>query len=382
MYTTGIHIPKPKIIRSNSMNKGSPTYIHINSIKSNKSISPPHPLDIQIKEIEIDDEDIESDQSESDFEEVNESFENSSVSSCNSVSSSVSSLSSLPSFINLKSKSSVCSSTVNLDLNKYVVQGACNESLSKLSTRIKSTGPKSLVNNAYHHHQRPHITANNNKFIDTKVHNNNNNHHHLNHNHHHNYNLPLIEMKTFNLESPLNSDNMEMESMFLSANKLFKNRDERINNKFLILYAIDYNSRIRGYLPNSNNINYELSKHKHLIDFHKHHNLMRISNLARDKLWKSIILEPRSDKCPNGQIDHSHYIYLGNNENRPGNSLTMKNGNYLPWSNKPSLKPTGVLNNKHLNNGPNPNSGVSRSQYTIKGWTNSRWIDSSKDLVY
>lgn len=200
----------------------------------------------------------------------------------------------------------------------------------------------------------------------------------------------------------------------LTSKKSFKNRDERINSNFLRLYAIDYNSRMSKILPNT----YTIDEFQSIITnsnsigvklFHERFNFYKISNINKDKLWKSVILPPRSDGFPTDCINLSQYIFVGDspattptpatnlklklnsnsnsNDNSRDNgevgysSLIRLNGNYQPWNNSiKSIKPTGILPNiKFINNGKSPNSGVSKTQFTVKGWCNSRWIDISKD---
>ncbi|KAK6459272.1 uncharacterized protein RJT20DRAFT_124477 [Scheffersomyces xylosifermentans] len=175
--------------------------------------------------------------------------------------------------------------------------------------------------------------------------------------------------------------------------KSFKNRDHRINSSFLRLYAFDYNARMNSKtLPNTTNVTgnanhpelYKLISEKpQLLDFHNRYNVSRISNLSRDKLWNSVILPPRSDDSPSLSIDCNDYIYLGESDEDIHYSLIRKSGNYLPWDSasaslRPTLRPAGILNHgKTKVNGMAPNSGFTKSQFTVKGWCNPRWVDSS-----
>ncbi|KAG5422226.1 hypothetical protein I9W82_001321 [Candida metapsilosis] len=160
----------------------------------------------------------------------------------------------------------------------------------------------------------------------------------------------------------------------------FKNRDHRINPQFLRLYAYDYNARVNSKtLPNSLSQEELMSiivNNPHLKSFHKKYNIYHISNSSREKLWNSVVLKPRLDKSPDQSIDYEDYICVADNSvvtHTP--SLTRKHSKYLPWDLKPSIKPAGVLpGGKWEFNGKAPNSGVSKTQFTVKGWCNSRWV--------
>ncbi|KAI5968370.1 hypothetical protein CANMA_002361 [Candida margitis] len=159
----------------------------------------------------------------------------------------------------------------------------------------------------------------------------------------------------------------------------FKNRDHRINSQFLRLYAYDYNARMNSRsLPNSLSQEELVSiimDRPHLKPFHKKHNIYHISNLSREKLWNSVVLKPRLDKSPQQNIDYEDYICTDNDNKLTYASITRKHGKYLPWDLKPSIKPAGVLpGGKWEFNGQAPNSGISKTQFTVKGWCNSRWV--------
>lgn len=174
--------------------------------------------------------------------------------------------------------------------------------------------------------------------------------------------IKSIELTTFNqLTDPI---------FDVFPTKSFKHRDERINNKFLKLYAIDLSSRKKGYLPNNTS---EIQPTQY--EFHNKYNLMLLSASSRDKLWQHIILPPRSDDTPGNVINKEAFIHV---EQQQQSSLIMKNGDFLPWNSRiKSWKPCGELpNGKKIVNGENPNSGVTTTQYTVKGWCNSRWTDS------
>lgn len=174
--------------------------------------------------------------------------------------------------------------------------------------------------------------------------------------------FPAIELTSFR--------HSKCEQFEKLPTRSFRNRDERINCDFLRLYALDYHCRSNNYLPHSNNSSIPQSQQR----FHDKYNLYKLSNDSKDKLWNSIVLKPRSDPFPSQHISHENYIHSA--EEIQSSSLIMKNGHHLPWSkNCKSLKPTGIIPNKYLVNGLNPNSGVTNCQYTIKGWCNERWME-------
>lgn len=165
-----------------------------------------------------------------------------------------------------------------------------------------------------------------------------------------------IELTTFNESQP--------QEIVHHITKV-KNRDERINCNFLKLYAQDYSSRQKGYLPQDHG-NFIIDKN--LQKFHQQYNIYKVSNASKDKLWQNIILPPRKDEMPT-VIDHKNYILV---EGENTKTIVM-NGSHIPWMNKKSIKPTGC-EGKYLINGLNPNSGITRTQYTVKGWVNKRWL--------
>ncbi|EGW31573.1 uncharacterized protein SPAPADRAFT_62189 [Spathaspora passalidarum NRRL Y-27907] len=120
-----------------------------------------------------------------------------------------------------------------------------------------------------------------------------------------------------------------------------------------------------------------------LRQFHYQYNIYRVSCMSRDKLWNSVILPPRSDESPTWEIDPAEYVFRGKEDDDDLNySIIRKEGKYLPWDSimKPSIKPAGVLpKGRCIFNGMAPNSGVTKTQFTVKGWCNSRWVDCSQE---
>ncbi|KAK6199342.1 uncharacterized protein RJT21DRAFT_3147 [Scheffersomyces amazonensis] len=211
------------------------------------------------------------------------------------------------------------------------------------------------------------------------------------------------ELVTFN--SQAHNHNTDEELFRVPGGRSFKNRDHRLNSTFLRLYAIDYNARVvTGTLVNQSSPPQQSSTSciqdyfigeedlpVNLAKFHSKYDIFKISNLSRDKLWKSVVLPPRQDTSPSNCINCDDYIYVGEDQKSPMSySLTRKSGDYLPWSNKyynncnrafpqtKTLKPAGVLSNTTtVNNGLAPTAGFTKTQFTVKGWCNPRWVDTS-----
>ncbi|ODV81041.1 uncharacterized protein CANTADRAFT_20587 [Suhomyces tanzawaensis NRRL Y-17324] len=176
----------------------------------------------------------------------------------------------------------------------------------------------------------------------------------------------------------------------LYTRKSFKSRDQRINSAFLRLYAADFHARtVTRTLPNTS---YDASNQDHtelasmvesnplLKNFHYHHNIYRVSSMSRDKLWNSIILPPRADDSPQHCIDYSTYIYIGDDSSHNVSSVIRPSGkNYMPWcsrsgNNTSTFTPAGTKRNGPVMlNGLAPSSGVTKTQFTVKGWCNPRW---------
>lgn len=141
----------------------------------------------------------------------------------------------------------------------------------------------------------------------------------------------------------------------------------RFNNQFLRLYALDCNARaISKTLPLSDETNLPkfLNKCPNLTKFDQIYDLQAISSKSKAKLWASILLEPRDDFYPKSHVDHKDYIKLKSNNEKEFDGISR-------------LAPTGILPySKGVFNNESPNSGVSRCQYTSKGWVNKRWFSN------
>lgn len=191
-------------------------------------------------------------------------------------------------------------------------------------------------------------------------------------------NMQVEELKTFNCCGVLRE--CELDKLPLGV---YKAREVREGSSFLMLFAHDYNARLNGTLPNSyssEEIAHMTKSDARIADFHKKYNIVRVSNLSRDKLWKYVALSPREDNCPSSTIDHSNYIHIGG-ANEKGTSLVRCKGAHLPWANSSSpvrcSPPAGIRKGcRPCFNGSSPSSGVTHTQFTVKGWANSRWLDS------
>ena len=64
-------------------------------------------------------------------------------------------------------------------------------------------------------------------------------------------------------------------------------------------------------LPNSPTQDelYKIIKRHPNIKFHYKHNIHRISNMSREKLWNNVILPPRQDDSPELFIKVTHILY-------------------------------------------------------------------------
>lgn len=157
----------------------------------------------------------------------------------------------------------------------------------------------------------------------------------------------------------------------------YRGRDPRMNSTFLRLYAMDYDARCSSLLPcayTSRELSYVINQSRATKAFHRRYNIIRISDLSRDKLWDSVVLPPRVDEPPSMFIDLSNYIYVG--DERKGPKVHFQDDRLMHYPNA-----AGVLNTgKSYRNGDSPQAGKSRPQYTKKGWCNPRWVDSSSNF--
>lgn len=171
-----------------------------------------------------------------------------------------------------------------------------------------------------------------------------------------------------------------------------RNREPRINSKFLIMYSLDYSSRLNHYLPNtqsSSEVAELVASSKALYNFHRAYDLNKMSLLSRDKLWANVVLLARHDALPLTHVRYEDYIKCGSNlllylSCTPQHSHTiirLDGEDYVPWSHMDltrAVKPAGVLQGSPtLCNSDLPSSGLSRSQFTVKGWCNKRWVSAA-----
>ncbi|KAL6452977.1 hypothetical protein SBY92_000322 [Candida maltosa Xu316] len=203
--------------------------------------------------------------------------------------------------------------------------------------------------------------------------------------------LPPIIKEEIHIEEMEDSEDMQELTTFKASNNQFpdhhqhdyvkyKTRESRCNAQFLKLYAYDRNARTSTMtLPNSTTqeeLKRIMKSRPQIKKFHYAHNVQRISNMSREKLWSSVVLPPRNDESPGLSINGDNYILVDSEVN--SYSIVRKEGKYLPWLSKESIKPAGVLSQgKWLFNSEAPNSGVTKSQFTVKGWCNPRWIEWS-----
>ncbi|KAK6890029.1 hypothetical protein K6H09_005136 [Candida tropicalis] len=193
--------------------------------------------------------------------------------------------------------------------------------------------------------------------------------------------IPELENEVVNeTDDPVDQDQVMQELTTFKSS-------EPHHCKFLRLYAFDHHARTKSsVLPNYMSHD-ELKRliviRPHLKEFHYEYNIHRISSLSKEKLWNSVILPPRNDDSPRLFIDGENYICIeevNEDELSSGYSIVRKQGGYMPWVLKQSIRPAGVLpKSKCIFNSEAPNSGVTNCQFTVKGWCNPRWVDISKE---
>ncbi|QPG73931.1 hypothetical protein FOA43_001246 [Brettanomyces nanus] len=176
----------------------------------------------------------------------------------------------------------------------------------------------------------------------------------------------------------------------MSGNIATKAREPRINSEFLKVYALDYSCRLRNYLKISDqeldlyqqefldsgceSIDKFLNEYivgdngeEDSLNAKQFRETLKLSLLARDKLWKNVILPPRDD-LP--QYTKKHYVQqLEKPQTSAGSGacLVRTQGKFMPWLNindfdsksKKSIPPYGRLANG--------------DQFTVRGWCNERW---------
>lgn len=159
-----------------------------------------------------------------------------------------------------------------------------------------------------------------------------------------------------------------------------RNREFRINCDFLKRYAIDYSARVNFLLPLAPE-DVDIMVHKgNLNRFDAQYGLTRISELSKEKLWNSVVLQPRSDAFPGLAIDSERFVFDADPERR-NRAVAVKNGGVIPWATHQSrLRPAGALRGtRSLGSTCSPTLGKTVTQYTIKGWRNERWNDISAE---
>lgn len=159
-----------------------------------------------------------------------------------------------------------------------------------------------------------------------------------------------------------------------------RNREFRINCDFLKRYAIDYSARVNFLLPLAPE-DVEIMVHKgNLNRFDTQYGLTRISELSKEKLWNSVVLQPRGDAFPGLAIDSDRFVVDDDSE-RSNRGVTVKNGGVIPWATHQNrLRPAGALRGtRSLGSTCSPTLGKTVAQYTIKGWRSERWNDISAE---
>ncbi|GMM29186.1 hypothetical protein DAMA08_019020 [Martiniozyma asiatica (nom. inval.)] len=181
----------------------------------------------------------------------------------------------------------------------------------------------------------------------------------------------------------------------MASSSLCNSRESRINSNFLRFYATDCANRFNNYLtiPECDLDFYQHEYHhsncKSIDEFIENYlfdgltnrgrgrintfkNDLKIGLLAREKLWSNVILKPRVDLF--NKFTKYEFIKLSNETNSSIDGPLVRNkGKFIPWINfdnfnklsQKSLAPYGRLDND--------------TQFTVKGWAHTRWIDSSKD---
>ncbi|CAK7896740.1 hypothetical protein CAAN1_03S05006 [[Candida] anglica] len=375
------------------------------SITLESYCSPCHPLDFSELEVSDDDEDDDLESEDSDFAFPNSfnSYASSSLSS--SVSSTSPSFSFQHSFPTKKPSSSQLSAVTvsSSPVKKQLFSTSSSNNLAKLLekqqqpstvfkpmtmsrsnsvTSMSSTmsssfsalamSPKTLFQRYFATSNVDEVLPKSSSTVDSSTSSNSS--------------IPCTqELQTWSVETHANNLVHDLRE------KPTRNRDYRVNPRFLIMYTYDYNSRVNGYLPNSHTKEEveDLTHVEGIKDFHLQHNLCKISSISRDKLWENVVLPARIDPLPSNSIEYKDYVHVEESSYPPHPSLNRKHSivkvdgcEYFPWSslqNKhKSVKPAGFLKGgKTLVNGIQPSSGITKSQFTIKGWCNKRWVSTS-----
>lgn len=143
--------------------------------------------------------------------------------------------------------------------------------------------------------------------------------------------------------------------MAADANKC---REVRVNSDFLRRYALDCSARLHAVLPLSDDMDEVamLTRKPELKRFDARYGLARVSALSKEKLWHSVVLEPRTDA-------------------RPLKCIVAQDGNANAAAPLRMLQlPAGVLwSARHMHHSSDWCTISTFTQYTRKGWSSERW---------
>lgn len=139
-----------------------------------------------------------------------------------------------------------------------------------------------------------------------------------------------------------------------------KCREVRVNSDFLRQYALDYSARLGAVLPVSDDVDEitRLTQTPALKQFDAKYGLVHISSLSKEKLWHSVVLEPREDARPNKSI------VTQPNRTAAAPLVLLR----------PLQLPAGVLGSaRHIHHSSDWCTMSTFTQYTRKGWCDERW---------
>ncbi|KAH3680532.1 hypothetical protein WICMUC_000263 [Wickerhamomyces mucosus] len=145
-----------------------------------------------------------------------------------------------------------------------------------------------------------------------------------------------------------------------------KTRESRINSQFLRLYAYETSSRSKGLLQ-------DISKYDDDRIYNKKQEIpsnlsekIKFSMCVREKLWEKVILPARNDSSNLGTVEYINENDIVNKSNsNKQNDCLLK-----PW-----VKLTDFKLLDHFNTfSPRGTLQKGKIQYTVKGWTNKKWI--------
>ncbi|ODQ83151.1 hypothetical protein BABINDRAFT_6009 [Babjeviella inositovora NRRL Y-12698] len=137
-----------------------------------------------------------------------------------------------------------------------------------------------------------------------------------------------------------------------------KNREPRVNSRFLRVYAHDRAAKRDGYLlvPEMNKL--VIDMYINNTEDEKRELLHKLTEMSKEKLWSNVILQPRDDPLPPMPYDDD----LKNRAPYQNKDIFM--------SKQSMVRPWGIRRGKTC------------VQYTVKGWANERWVPKGmSDMV-